>query len=152
MDRESIIAEFKIFLADFLSRKNLDLIDVIHRYEGRDLFLRILVDKPEGGISLGECALLNRELSDILDERNILEQRYILEVSSPGLDRPLKTEADFIRSLNKKVKCFLSELINGKLEWDGVIKKAGEGKVFIETGTGMLEIPLAKINKAKQII
>ncbi len=152
MDREGIIEEFKIFLADFLRSRNLDLVEVIHRYEGADLVLRILVDKPEGGITIGECALLNRELSDILDERNILEQRYILEVSSPGLDRPLKTEADFIRSLNKKVKCFLSELVNGKLEWDGVVQKAGEGKVFIDTGREVLEIPLAKINKAKQII
>lgn len=152
MDREGIIEEFKIFLADFLRSRNLDLVDVIHRYEGPDLVLRILVDKPEGGISLGECAGLNRELSDILDERNILEQRYILEVSSPGLDRPLKTEADFIRSLDKKVKFFLSEQINGKLEWDGVVKSASGENVFIEIGTEILEIPLAKINKARQII
>ncbi len=152
MDKESILEEFKTFLADFLRSRNLDLVDVIHRYEGRDLFLRILVDKPEGGITIGECAALNRELSDILDERNILEQRYILEVSSPGLDRPLKGEADFVRSLNKKVKLFLSEPVNGKLEWDGVIQKAKEGEVFIDTGEEILEIPLAKINKAKQII
>ncbi len=152
MDRENLISEFKIFLADFIKTRNLDLIDVIHRYEGRDLFLRILVDRPEGGISLGECAQLNRELGDLLDEKNILEQRYILEVSSPGLDRPLKSEADFIRSLNKKAKFFLNELINGKFEWDGVIKKAGAGKVFIDTGAEILEIPLDKINKTKQII
>lgn len=152
MDRDNLINEFKAFLKDFLRPRNLDLIDVIHRYEGRDLFLRILVDRPEGGISLGECALLNRELGDILEEKNILEQRYILEVSSPGLDRPLKTENDFKRCLNKKVKFFLSELINGKLEWDGVINQAGEGKVVIDTGKEVLGIPLDKINKGKQII
>ncbi|MDO8661970.1 MAG: ribosome maturation factor RimP [Candidatus Omnitrophota bacterium] len=152
MDREAIIGEFQVFLKDFLKARNLELIEVIHRYEGRDLFLRILVDKPEGGISLGECALLNRELGDILDEKNILEQRYILEVSSPGLDRPLKTEADFIRFLNKKAKFFLSEVINGKLEWDGVINKVNEGKVYVNTGEVILEIPLGKINKAKLII
>ncbi len=152
MDRESIIGEFQAFLSDFLRERNLDLIEVIHRYEGKDLFLRVLVDKPEGGISLGECAQLNRELGDILDEKNILEQRYILEVSSPGLDRTLKTENDFKHCLNKKVKFFLNELINNKLEWDGVIDKADETKVYVDTGSIILEIPLDKINKAKQLI
>ncbi len=152
MDKEHSINEFKNFLSNFFKTRNLDLIEVIHRYEGRDLFLRILVDKPEGGISLGECALLNRELGNMLDEKNLLEQRYILEVSSPGLDRPLKTEADFIRCLNKKVKFFLSEFINGKLEWDGLINKVSEGKVYASIGEVILEIPLDKINKAKQII
>ncbi len=147
-----MIIEFKSFLADFLKTRNLDLIDVIHRYEGRDLFLRILVDKPEGGISLGECALLNRALSDILDERNILEQRYILEVSSPGLDRPLKTENDFSRCLNKRVRFFLNEFINGKLEWDGIINNVSGGTVYIDVGKVTIQAPLDKINKAKQII
>jgi len=152
MDKETLVSDFKILLADFIKSRNLELVDVIHRYEGRDLFLRILVDRPEGGISLGECAELNRELGALLDEKNILEQRYILEVSSPGLDRPLKTANDFRRSLNKKVKFFLSELINAKLEWDGVISKVDEVKVYVDTGRGILEIPLEKINKAKQIL
>jgi len=152
MDRENLISEFKVFLADFVKSRNLDLIDLIHRYEGGDLFLRILIDRPEGGISLGECAGLNRELGDLLDEKNILEQRYILEVSSPGLDRPLKTENDFKRCLNKKAKFFLSGFINGKLEWDGIITKVEQVVVYVDTGSGTLEIPLDKINKAKLII
>jgi ribosome maturation factor RimP len=152
MDRDALIAEFKIFLNDFLKTRDLDLIDVIHRYEGRDLVLRLLVDKPDGGITLGECALLNRELGNIMDEKNILQERCILEVSSPGLDRPLATENDFRRSLNKNVKFLLNENISGKLEWDGIVKSASSEKVNIETAGGNLEIPLAKINKAKPII
>lgn len=152
MDRDSTINGLKIVLIDFFKDRNLDLVDVIYRYEGRDLFLRVLADRPESGISLGECALLNRELGDILDEKNILEDSYTLEVSSPGLDRPLKQNKDFVRCLGKNIKFFLSENISGKLEWDGIIKKVDEEKVYVDTIKGILGIPLDKINKAKQII
>ncbi|MFA5725433.1 MAG: ribosome maturation factor RimP [Candidatus Omnitrophota bacterium] len=152
MDRESLVNELKVFLEDFLRSRNLDLVDLIHRYEGRDLVLRILLDKPEGGISIGECAGLNREISDLLDEKSILQEKYILEVSSPGLDRPLETEKDFLRCLDKKVKFFLNELINGKLEWDGTIAGVNSGIVYINTQAGTMEVPLARINKAKRII
>ena len=144
--------DLKNILEDFLRRQNLDLIEVIHRYEGKDLVLRILLDKPEGGISIGECAGLNRAISGLLDEKNILQDRYILEVSSPGLDRPLKTQNDFSRCLNKQVKFFLSDFINGKLEWDGVIAKVSEGMLYVHTAAGTIEVPLDKINKAKRII
>ena len=152
MDREALVNALKTCLADFLKSRNLDLVEVIHRYEGKDSVLRILVDKPEGGITIGECAGLNRELSALLDEKNILEEQYILEVSSPGLDRPLKTENDFSRCLNKRAKFFLNDLINGKLEWDGVITKVDGKIVYVDTGTGIMEAPLDKINKAKRII
>lgn len=147
-----MVNELKVFLEDFLRSRNLDLVDLIHRYEGRDLVLRILLDKPEGGISIGECAGLNREISDLLDEKSILQEKYILEVSSPGLDRPLETEKDFLRCLDKKVKFFLNELINGKLEWDGTIAGVNSGIVYINTQAGTMEVPLARINKAKRII
>ncbi|MFH0855302.1 MAG: ribosome maturation factor RimP [Candidatus Omnitrophota bacterium] len=152
MDKEALVNELRICLSDYCKSRDLDLVDVIHRYEGKDLFLRVLIDKPEGGINLGECALINRELAEALDAKDFLRQRYILEVSSPGLDRPLKTEADFKRLLNKNVKFFLNGYINSKLEWDGIINKVSEGKVYISIKGSVLEIPLEKINKAKQII
>ena len=126
--------------------------DIVYRYEGRDLFFRVLADKPEGGITIGECASLNRDIAAMLDEKDIIKDRYILEVSSPGLDRPLKSESDFSRSINKKLKFFLNELINGKLEWDGVVSKISANVVYVNTGDNVIEVPLDKINKAKQIL
>ncbi len=152
MDRKEISEKLSIMISENLKAQGLDLVELICNYQGRDLFLRLLVDKPEGGIIIKECAEVNRRLSAMLNEANILEQSYILEVSSPGLDRPLSSKNDFIRCLNKKVKFFLSEFINGKLEWDGVINKVSEGKVYVSIGEVILEIPLDKINKAKQII
>jgi ribosome maturation factor RimP len=151
VDRQAVIAEIQGLLGGYLAGQGIDLIEIVHRYEGRDLVLRLLVDRPEGGITIGECASLNTRISSLLDEKNLLESRYILEVSSPGLDRPLKTRDDFRRCLNRKAKFFLATPVDGKLEWDGVIIKAEEDALYLDAQGRVLEIPLANINKAKQI-
>lgn len=152
MDRQIIIEELRNDISGFLNTRSINLVDIIYRYEARDLVLRILVDKPEGGISLYDCAYLNKELSRVLDEKDILQGRYILEVSSPGLDRPLKTRNDFLRCMNRKAKVFLKEQINGKFELDGVVGRITDEAVFIDTQDGTVEVNFSKITKAKQII
>ncbi|PIP19754.1 MAG: ribosome maturation factor RimP [Candidatus Omnitrophica bacterium CG08_land_8_20_14_0_20_41_16] len=152
MDREVLISQLNILLEDYLKSLNLILVDIIYRYEGRDLVLRILTDKLTGGITLDECAILNRDIGGLLDEKDIIQGRYILEISSPGLDRPLKTKNDFLRCLNKSARFFLNELINGKLEWEGLINKVGEDSVFISVEDNLIEVPFLKINKARLII
>ncbi len=150
MDKLEIADELKNIIEDYLKNQNLDLVDLIYRYEGRDLVLRILVDYPCGGISLGECAHLNSEIGRILDEKDILQQNYMLEVSSPGLDRPLKTKNDFIHCLNKEVRVFLKEPINNKFELEGIINKVKDDLVYIDIKERIVEIPILKINWAKQ--
>ena len=152
MDKEIIINELKNIIGDYVRNQGLDLIDLICRYEGRDLILRILVDKPEGGIRLGDCAYLNNEISRILDVKEILQKNYILEVASPGLDRQLKTKNDFLRCIKKQVRFFLNEKIQGKLQLEGVIVRVGEDCVYIELGEKMLQLPLTQISKAKQAL
>lgn len=151
MDR-AIIEGLKRIIQEFLNTKGFDLVDFIYRYAGRDLVLRILVDKPEGSISLDECAYLNIEISRILDEKDILQARYILEVSSPGLDRPLKTKADFLRCINKLVKIFLNEPVNGKTELEGIISNVEGDSVHIDVSGEALEVSISNIAKAKQVI
>jgi ribosome maturation factor RimP len=151
MDRLVIVKEVKGLLGDFLCARGMDLVEIICRYGRGELFLKMLVDYPSGGITLGECAALNREIIQMLEERHILEERYILEVSSPGLDRPLKSKSDFLRSKNKRVRVFLSDLINGKLEWDGLIDTVKDESLYVKKGDELIEIPLCKINKAKPV-
>jgi len=152
MDRQEIIAQLQNIIGDYLKIQGLDLVDLIYRHEGRDSILRILVDRPEGGITLGECAQLNERISNLLDEKGILQTRYTIEVSSPGLDRALETRNDFLRSINKRVRFFLNESINGKIEFEGLISKVENDSVYIESRSEIIGIPLTKINKAKQII
>ncbi len=152
MDRQEIIAELKNIIADYLKMQGLDLVDLILRQEGSGLILRILVDRLEGGITVGECANLNARISSLLDEKDILQTRYIMEVSSPGLDRALKTKNDFMRCVNRRTRFFLNESVNGKIELDGLISKVENDSVYIESRDEIVEIPLLKIARAKQII
>jgi ribosome maturation factor RimP len=152
MKKEESFCEVEKIIKDLIESRKLDFIEVKMHTEGRNTVLRVFVDKPEGGICLGECSDLNRTLGVLLEEKNIFEGSYILEVSSPGLDRPLKTAGDFGRNLGKSVKFFLNEPINGKIEWDGVVKEIKPDCVNIDTGSVLLEIGLTKINKAKLLI
>jgi ribosome maturation factor RimP len=152
MVSDIIIGELNSLLKDYLISLNFILVDIICRYEGNGLVLRVLADKPNGGINLDECAMLNREIGVLLDEKDIIKEKYILEVASPGLDRPLRTRDDFLRLLNKPAKFFLNEVINGKLEWDGSIDRVDQNSVFIMAREGIIELPIIKINKAKLII
>ena len=142
----------QVIIEGYLETKGLDLVELIYRYEGRGMVLRVLTDRPEGGITLGECTLLNRQISAILEEKGLIEEGYALEVSSPGVDRPLKTKSDFLRCLNKKAHFFLNEQVAEKLEVEGNIKKVENTSLYIERDGLLLEIPLSKINKAKQIL
>jgi ribosome maturation factor RimP len=152
MDRQEIITELKNIIGEYLRVQGLDLVDLIYRYEGQGLTLRVLTDRPCGGINLKECSHLNYEISRILDEKGILETRYILEISSPGLDRPLKTKSDFERCINRKARFFLSEPINSKIELEGIITKVENNAVYIDIEGEATQIPLIKLTKAKQII
>lgn len=152
MVNQEAIAQLSNIVSGYLSENNFELIQLIYRYEGRGLVLRLLVDKTEGSISMDECAQLNRQIGQLLDEKDIIRSRYILEVSSPGLDRPLKTREDFMRCLNKQAVFFLNDLVNGKCQWQGLISRVDKDCVFINQSGQVLGIPLTKINKAKLII
>ncbi|MDI6758341.1 MAG: ribosome maturation factor RimP [Candidatus Omnitrophota bacterium] len=152
MDKQEVVDESKRIITDYLKNQGFDLVDIIHRYEGRDLFLRILVDMPEGGIGMDECVFLNNDIGRILEEKDILREKYILEVSSPGMDRPLKTKSDFSRCIGKRVRIFLNELVNGRQEWEGQILQAEDSAVYVDVSGEELQIPFSKIIKAKQVI
>lgn len=152
MDRLEVIGELRSIIEEYLKSQNIDLVDLICRQEGSNLVLRILADFPSGGISIKECAHLNKEIGRILDEKDILQQNYLLEVSSPGLDRPLTTKADFFRCLNKTVRIFLKEPLNGKWELEGAISKVEDDLVCININGNIVNIPISIINRAKQVI
>jgi ribosome maturation factor RimP len=147
-----LIEQAKDLITAFLDKQEFYLVEISHFCQGNVLSLRIIVDRPEGGISIGECASLNNQIGKLLDEKGILETRYILEVSSPGIDRPLVNEKDFLRCLDKEVKFFFTELVNGKLEIEGVIKRVENGSVYVDVMSVPFEAPLLKIAKAKRII
>lgn len=108
-----------------------ELVDVEYVREGGTWYLRTYIDK-EGGISIDDCEKVSRRLSDILDEKDYIDDTYIMEVSSPGLGRPLKKEKDFKRSLGKEVDIRTYRMIDKQKEFTGILKDYDKDTVTIE--------------------
>lgn len=152
MYKEDIALKLKPLLSSHLEKSGYVLEDLrFYRARG-ELIFEILVDRVEGGISLDECGRFNRELRDMIEQSGILLEPYMLDVSSPGLDRPLVTAHDFKRAMGREVRIFLREAVEDKIEYMGHIESVSENKIVIKTKEKTVEIPLDKVNKAKQVI
>ncbi|WP_069649568.1 ribosome maturation factor RimP [Caloranaerobacter ferrireducens] len=151
MNRKEIEELTRELALQIVEDYNFELVDVEFVKEGSQRFLRIFIDKP-GGITIEDCQKVSERLSDRLDEIDPIEENYYLEVSSPGLDRPLKTESDYEKSLGKEVEISLYKPIEGKKKFIGKLKDYDEATVTIELEQGSLitidRKDLAKINLA----
>jgi len=144
--------ELKKIILPLLEEEGVVLVELRLMRTGNGLILRLLLDKKEGGISIEDCARLNQKIGNLLDVQDIIKDRYILEVSSPGLDRDLVTKDDFCRCINRKVRMSLHEDSNAKTEIEGRIDKVEGELVYIDTRGGSIGIAFSKIKKARQII
>ncbi len=150
IDVAARVAELATPLAGSLG---LELVDVEYRQEGGRMVLRLFIDR-EGGVSLDDCAAVSRELSEILDVEDVIRGRYNLEVSSPGLDRPLKKPSDYDRFAGRLVKIRTFELLaddagNKRKTFVGELIGLEEGVVRLKLKEGQTAgIPLAKVAKA----
>jgi ribosome maturation factor RimP len=151
MISQEIRQKLKEIVCSCLNQHNLELVEINYSRTARPV-LTILIDRPQGGITIGECTLMNNILSEALDSSGILTSGYFLEVSSPGVDRPLKEKSDFSRVIDKKVKCFLREAISAEKEVGGLVVQVDDEFVTLETNNGLLRVPLSSINKAKQVV
>lgn len=147
-----ISLKIKDLVLPIIEEQDLDLVEFCFLHKAKKSIIKIIVDYPEGGISLNACALLNQKIDKAIEESNILGIDYILEVSSPGLDRPLKTQKDFLRAVGREVRFFLKEPVNEKKELTGEIKRVDKNLIFIEKNNKTTTINLEKINKAIQVI
>lgn len=128
--REEYEQKTEAILQPIVDRYGFELVDVEYVKEGSNWYLRAYIDK-DGGIFVNDCELVHRELSDILDEQDFVEDSYILEVSSPGLLRPLKKEKDFKRSLSKEVEIRTFKKIDKRKEFRGVLTAYDDKTVTI---------------------
>ncbi len=128
-----------------------DLVDVEFVKEGAHWFLRVYIDKP-GGISIDDCQAVSEELSKKLDKTDPIPQSYFLEVSSPGLDRPLKKPEDFRRYRGELVEVRLYQPINGEKVFEGRLEGLIDGKVVINQESGPMEFEAEKVALVKRVI
>ena len=136
--REIYEQKTEAILMPIVEEHGLELVDVEYVKEGGTWYLRAYIDKP-GGINVDDCEVVSRRLSDILDEKDYIEEAYILEVSSPGLGRPLKKEKDFKRSLGEEVDVRTYRMIEKQKEFTGLLKDYDDATVTIEMEDGTLK-------------
>jgi ribosome maturation factor RimP len=145
-----MLDKIKELIQPILDGENIELVEIIFRQEGGGKALRILADK-EGGIQLSDCVRLNERISQVLDEANIIQERYVLEVDSPGIDRPFSSKRDYERAKGRIVRVALSEAILDKKEYIGRLEEVLEDSIKIDTEKkGIIEIAFDKITRARQ--
>ena len=128
--REEYESKTEELLEPIVSEAGFELVDVEYVKEAGTWYLRAYIDKP-GGITVDDCEAVSRRFSDILDEKDYIEDSYIFEVSSPGLGRPLKKEKDFQRSLGEDVEIRTYRPIDGQKEFEGALKAFDNNTVTI---------------------
>ncbi len=142
-----IIERVKGIVDPILSNEGMELVDIEYRREARGWVLRLFIDK-EGGITLEHCARISEELGRNLDVEDFIPNPYILEVSSPGLDRPLKKEKDFIKYLQHRIKVKTLDPIDQRRNFRGKLLKVLEGQIELEVEGRIIQIPLSNLAKA----
>ena len=129
--RESYEQRTEELVLPIIEANHFELVDVEYVKEGTSWYLRAYIDK-EGGIAVDDCEVISRILSDWLDKEDFIDDSYILEVSSPGLGRPLKKDKDFARSIGKEVDIKLYRARNKEKDFTGILKEYDKDTVTIE--------------------
>ena len=135
-----------------IAENGMELIDVEYVKEGAEWYLRLFLDKEgEEGIDLDDCELISRKFSDVLEEKDPISQAYRLEVSSPGIERPLKRTKDFQRFQGEKVQVKTFSEVEGKKQFIGILQETTEETVTVDVDGTNIVIPRKQIGKANLV-
>jgi len=147
---QSIANQVQSLVEPILEGMGYELVDVEYVSSFGRWILRLFVDK-EGGVTIGDCARISEELGDLLDVKEFIRHEYNLEVSSPGLDRPLRKEKDLPRAVGKKVKVRLAAPLNGRRNFTGVLVRYEGGLLHLEVDGQEVTLPWPDVEKANLI-
>ena len=149
-----ITEDIKNLIKPALDQQQVELVDLIYRWESgphsgarRDV-LRLLIDKA-GGVNLDDCTRVNKAVSDILDNTDLIKKSFILEVNSPGLDRPLRTKRDFQKNIGKDIKLIVKNDLGATDTVIGNLKAADGDKLILDVRGKDAQVLLERIIKAK---
>ena len=139
-------------LAQFLENIQSELVELRLRQQMKTLVVDITVDHPQGGITIDQCSYINKQISQIIEDNQWIQGDYVVEVSSPGLDRPLKTLKDFLRVRGRHIRCHLSEPVENRIEYMGIVEDMKGEEIVLRLKTGTILIPLTSIQKSVQVV
>ncbi|MFN3282947.1 MAG: ribosome maturation factor RimP [Pseudothermotoga sp.] len=142
---QEVIEKLKPVVCEMLKNFGLELFDLTFRRERGNWVLRVVIDDPNGYVNIKQCEKVSNELGKYLDLNNLIEHSYVLEVSSPGLDRPMRGVQDYKRFTGRLAKFWLTD---GRFVM-GYIKYADEIKITVETESGTLDFSPEQVSKSK---
>jgi ribosome maturation factor RimP len=149
MDGEAWLARVEAAVTPVLASHGLGLVDLEWQHEGRRWVLRFFVDKP-GGVSIGDCQAFSREAGDVLDVSGLIEPAYDLEVSSPGLDRELKKERELAWAVDREIRCWVREPVDGRMEFTGRLVAVSPSHLALVDERGETwQLPRQLVTKAR---
>jgi ribosome maturation factor RimP len=144
---EKLLPEVREVIEPILQSQGFELVDLEYQRERQGWVLRIFLDR-EGGITLDDCTGVSHEVGAVLEVKDVIPNAYVLEVSSPGLTRPLKKPEDYNRFRNQLVKIKLFQPLDGRRNFKGILLGLEGETVRVEADGQVFEIPLQSIAKA----
>lgn len=151
MENKKTLTKIKEILEPVLKSQALELVDIELKRESMGMVLRLFIEK-EGGIDIDTCCRVSKAISPLLDARDLIAGRYHLEVSSPGIERPLTRPDDFKRFIGSKALIKTIKPINERRRFTGILKAASNQAVIIACEKDLYEIPYELISRAHLVI
>lgn len=148
-EKEKTIQKIEEIVDPVVRELGLSLVDVEYLQDGGFWYVRIYVEKENGDVTLEDCAAVSNRIDETIDA--LIEERFFLEVSSPGVERPLKKPADYIRFTGEKAKLSLKHKLKDSKNWEGFIEKYENDTVYLDVDGEILEIPFKEIRKANLV-
>lgn len=152
MKRTEIVTQVEELLQPIANRMRLETVDVQIHGEAERTVLRVLMDRPDGGITVEECAKVSEALSRALDLYDLFPHTYTLEVSSPGLDRPVRTDAEYRRFAGRRAEVMTAEPLGGQRRFRGVILGVVGDALVLQVDERQVQVPKAQILQAKLVV
>ena len=151
MGKPTILQAVTELIEPVISEDDIELVEVEFKKTGKTWFLKIFIDKNPK-VTVDDCQKISRQIEDLIEVHELISVPYVLEVSSPGLDRSLKKKQDFLRNKGKRIQIKTFSSINNKKQFVGTIRDYMGETLFLEGQDSILEIRLNKIAQAKLII
>jgi ribosome maturation factor RimP len=146
---DRIVKEVSHIAESLLPEFGMEMVDVEFRFENGRWTLRVFIDK-EGGVTIEDCAAVSRDLGNVVEGENIIDCPYVLEVSSPGFDRPLRKEKDFIRSIGRLVKIEMKQPVNKRKNFTGRLTHVKDGIArILVNDADLFELPIDGMKRAR---
>lgn len=152
MEHLPLLKKVERTIAPMAETMGYDIVRIVMVGSGNDQTLQIMAEKPDGTMHIDDCSRLSQAISALLDVEDLIPDAYVLEVSSPGIDRPLTRLKDFDRYKDNETRVELSTALNGQKKFRGMLRGVDGEDILLDIDTGSVKLPFRDVDKAKLVL